>query len=76
MSKHVSKYYQQIKDEHKPKLDAKDFQINAVKQKKDVVIQTIYGDVLVTAGNYVVTMPDGTKVGMTQQDIDANYESI
>lgn len=76
MSKHISKYFKLVEKEHKPKLSAKDYQINAVKQKKDIVIQTVYGDVLVTAGNYIVTFADGSKVGMTQQDLDANYETV
>jgi len=51
--------------------------ILATKVKDDTVVQSEYGDILVTAGNYTVEVTDGMNVGrkfgITQADLDRSY---
>lgn len=45
--------------------------------KKDTVIKHAeYGDILVTKGNYVLTMPDGSQVGITPTDLELQYKPV
>lgn len=53
--------------------------VEAVEVKKDTTINSpIYGDILVTKGNFILTHVDGDQQGMqagtTPQDLDALYE--
>jgi len=54
-----------------------DTKIIATKVNTDTIIQSEYGDVLVTAGNYIVEVTDGMNVGrkfgITQVDLDISY---
>ena len=52
-----------------------DYVVEAEKAKKDTVIKTKqYGDILVTKGNYVMTLPDKTQVGITETDLALFYD--
>lgn len=42
--------------------------------EKDTEIETRNGKALITAGNYIMTNPDGTKQGITPQDLEYQYD--
>lgn len=43
--------------------------------KKDTVIKSpIYGEILVTKGNYILKSEDGNEVGTTETDLNIFYE--
>lgn len=49
--------------------------ITATKTKEDTTIDSKeYGEILVTKGNYVAENKDGTKFGITQEDLNAFYK--
>lgn len=54
-----------------------DIKVTATQVKNDTVVQSEYGDILVTAGNYVVEVIEGfnvgRKFGITQTDLDISY---
>lgn len=67
------------KDMHSDKYDKKGREaiaqevMTAELLKKDKVIQTPFGDALITAGNYVITNELGASVGITPEDFDRRY---
>lgn len=61
MSKYVSKQDKELK-------------VTAEKVKDDTEIKTPYGPALVTKGNYILTFDDGSQVGTTKTDLDAQYK--
>lgn len=48
------------------------YQVEAADE--DVTIKTEYGDVLVTKGNYVMTGHDGMQIGITQADLEYQFD--
>jgi hypothetical protein len=56
--------------------DSSETTIEAKKAKKDIVIDTNFGPTLVSAGNYVVTTADGSKICMTKFDLELLYKPI
>jgi hypothetical protein len=61
MSKYVSK------DSSKTTVEAKQV-------KKDSIIDTNFGPTLVSAGNYIIVNPDGSKICMTKSDLQLFYK--
>ena len=44
--------------------------------EEDTTIDTVYGDVLVTAGNYIITDHKGDKIGITPVDLQVQYDEV
>lgn len=47
---------------------------DVVPVKEDTEIETKSGIALITAGNYIMTNPDGTIQGITPQDLEYQYD--
>ena len=47
---------------------------DATQVDEDTTIDTVYGDVLVTKGNYILTDYTGAKIGITPIDLQIQYE--
>lgn len=58
------------------KLDS-NYVVEAKEVKKDTVIKSeTYGDILVTKGNYILTLPDKSQVGCTPSDLELQYQPV
>lgn len=72
MAKYIRKT---LKDFHEITPEVlKQHTFHAKQVKEDTVLDTIYGDVLVTTGNYVLTDCYGAQVGITPIDLELQYE--
>ena len=51
--------------------------VDVEKVKKDTTItHAEYGDILITKGNYILTKPDGSQVGITATDLELQYKPV
>lgn len=56
--------------------DNRENEINVVRATEDTTIKSEYGPILVTEGNFIVALQDGTQVGMTEADLKLNYRKV
>lgn len=50
-------------------------EVTADKVKKDTTIKSpTYGEIIITAGNYVLTDSEGNQVGITESDLNLHYD--
>lgn len=75
MAKYIRKGVKQgIKMGHMSQESLAQNTFDVVPVKEDTEIETRAGMTLITAGNYILTNPDGSKQGMTPQDLEYQYE--
>lgn len=52
-----------------------ELEVDIKEVKKDTVLKSaIYGDILITKGNYILTFQDGQQVGINKADLEVQYE--
>jgi hypothetical protein len=73
----MAKYYRNSQLENKKMFAGARLEVFEIDQvDENTQIETDRGVLLVTPGNYVVTAPDGSKVGLAEADLAVNYTEI
>lgn len=65
---------EQVKQGYMNKQSVAQNSFDVVLVKEDTEIETKSGKALITAGNYIMSNPDGTVQGITPQDLEYQYD--
>lgn len=76
MARYIKKGFREAFDDpseiEPDKLAMCTFEVEPVEE--DTTINTVYGKILVTAGNFIMTDYLGNRVGITPNDLDNQYD--
>lgn len=67
------KYYSKSQDGTEPRSV---FLIEKHEGEKPITIDTVYGEIIVQPGYYIITDEEGNKIGSNTQDVALYYEKV